>query len=84
MAHRIADFVPQSVVNAPQYGMQIATYAPTRFVEPPTPERRALVVLTTASALNRRERIAEGVCCVLAAMALILCAYSIGLFLLGR
>jgi len=48
-AHRVADFIPQSVLKSRHYGLRIATYPTARFVEPSAPEQRPFVVLIPAS-----------------------------------
>jgi len=48
-AHRVADFIPQTVLKARHYGLRIATYPTARFIEPSAPEQRPFVVLIPAS-----------------------------------
>lgn len=50
--HRqLADFIPQSMVRATTYGLQIATYPAGRFVDPRTfrRDRRASLPVTIAT-----------------------------------
>jgi hypothetical protein len=51
-AHRFNDYIPQSIVDSPRYGLQIATFASTRFVDFPTAERRARVPVARTQAAS--------------------------------
>lgn len=63
--HRIADYISESVVDARAYAFRIATFPASRFVEPATVERRALVPAPRPPVLCKPwgDFIAAGVMC---------------------
>lgn len=64
--HRVADFIPQSVLHARHYGLRIATYPPRRFIEAALPEERALVLSPANDPAGTRPREVRLACLALA------------------
>jgi hypothetical protein len=81
--HRVADFIPQSVLHARRYELTIATYPIRRFIEPAVPEERALVPLPAKDPAESRSTCDIRLACFALAVAIAVTLYFLVPQLIG-
>jgi hypothetical protein len=81
--HRVADFIPQSVLHPRHYRLDVASYPARRFIEPAVPERRGLVLVPADDSPGERPACNVWLACLAEVVAFAVILYFLVPLLIG-